>query len=151
DVFAGYCAVRKRTLDARQTLLDFLGWEAPDPDQFGQEVRIVLASAEFSRELTSAVLWLNEHDLDIRCVRLAPHRDGARVFVDVQQVIPLPEASEYFVNLREKKAEERQARLREAAWSGLWFVNIGMDDADHEPFDEAGRAYIHHWTHCVRH
>jgi hypothetical protein len=110
----------------------------------------VLASAEFSRELTTAVLWLNEHDLDIRCVRLTPHSDGARVFVDVQQVLPLPEASEYFVNLREKKAEERQARLREGAWSGLWFVNVGMDDADHEPFDETGRGYIRHWTHCVR-
>jgi hypothetical protein len=151
DVFAGYCAGRKRALDPRLKLLEFLGWDSPDPDRFAQEVRIVLASAEFSRELTTAVLWLNEHDLDIRCVRLTPHSDGARVFVDVQQVLPLPEASEYFVNLREKKAEERQARLRDGVWSGLWFVNVGMDDVDHEPVDKAGRAYVRHWTHCVRH
>ncbi len=109
-----------------------------------------MASAEFSRELTSAVLWLNEHGLDIRCVRLRPHTDGQRIFVDVQQILPLPEASEYFVNLREKKAEERQARRRESLWSGLWFVNVGMDDADREPFDQAGRGYVRHWEHCVR-
>jgi len=132
-------------------LLDFLGWDTPDEDRFAQDVRIVLASAEFSRELTSAVLWLNEHGLDIRCVRLRPHTDGARVFVDVQQILPLPEASEYFVNLREKKAEERQARRRESLWSGLWFVNVGMDDADRKPVDEAGRGYTRHWVNCVRH
>jgi hypothetical protein len=78
-------------------LLEFLCWETPDEERFAQDVRIVLASAEFSRELTSAVLWLNEHGLDIRCVRLRPHTDRARVFVDVQQILRLPEASEYFV------------------------------------------------------
>jgi hypothetical protein len=121
-----------------------------DEERFAQDVRIVLASAEFSRELTSAVLWLNEHGLDIRCVRLRPHTDGKRVFVDVQQILPLPEASEYFVNLREKKAEERQARRRESLWSGLWFVNVGMDDGDDAAFDEARRGYTRHWEHCVR-
>jgi hypothetical protein len=109
----------------------------------------VLASAEFSRELTSAVLWLNEHGLDIRCVRLQPYTDGARVFIDVQQILPLPEASEYFVNLREKQAEERKAR-RDSLWSGLWFVNVGMDDANSQPMDEAGSRYSRHWRNCVQ-
>ena len=54
--------------DARGELLAFLGWDEPDHDQFAQEVKIVLASAEFSLELTTAVLWLNQRDLDIRCV-----------------------------------------------------------------------------------
>jgi hypothetical protein len=150
DVFAGHLAAHGRQESAREMLLEFLGWETPDEERFAQDVRIVLASAEFSRELTSAVLWLNEHGLDIRCVRLRPHTDGTRVFVDVQQILPLPEASEYFVNLREKKAEERQARRRESQWSGLWFVNLGMDDIDREPVDEAGRGYTRHWLNCVR-
>ena len=149
EVFARYLAARGRQDDPRQKLLDFLGWETPDVQKFAQDVRIVLASAEFSRELTSAVLWLNEHDLDIRCVRLQPHTDGARVFVDVQQILPLPEASEYFVKLREKQAEERKARKLESEWSGLWFVNVGMDDANRKPVDEAGHAYTRHWLNCV--
>ncbi|MGZ9103106.1 MAG: hypothetical protein ACXW3Y_09460 [Rhodoplanes sp.] len=151
DVLAAHLAAQERQENARELLLDFLGWDTPDEERFAQDVRIVLASVEFSRELTSAVLWLNEHGLDIRCVRLRPHTDGTRIFMDVQQILPLPEASEYFVNLREKKAEERQARRRESQWSGLWFVNVGMDDADLELVDEAGRGYIRHWLHCVRH
>ena len=42
--------------DAQQRILDFLEWDEPDEDFFAQNVRIVLASAEFSKELTSAVL-----------------------------------------------------------------------------------------------
>jgi Protein of unknown function (DUF2924) len=34
----------------------------------------VLASANFSKELTTAVLWLRDRDIDIRCVRLQPYR-----------------------------------------------------------------------------
>ncbi len=43
-----------------------------DEEQFGQEVKIVLASAEFSKELTTSVMWLNDFGLDIRCVRMHP-------------------------------------------------------------------------------
>lgn len=150
EVLAAHLTAHERPDNARELLLDFLSWETPDEERFAQDVRIVLASAEFSRELTSAVLWLNEHGLDIRCVRLRPHTDGTRVFVDVQQILPLPEASEYFVNLREKKAEERQARRRESLWSGLWFVNVGMDDVDRAPMDAAGHGWTRHWVNCIR-
>lgn len=68
------------------------------------DVRIVLVSADFGREITGTVLWLNEYGLDIRCVRLAPYRLGDRVVLDVQQVIPLPEASDYQVKIRQKQA-----------------------------------------------
>lgn len=150
DIFAAHLTMHGKTGSAREILLEFLGWDEPDEERFAQDVRIVLASAEFSRELTSAVLWLNEHGLDIRCVRLSPHTDGTRVFLDVQQILPLPEASEYFVNLREKKAEERQARRRETEWSGLWFVNVGMDSADEEVEDSDGKGRTRHWENCVK-
>ena len=38
----------------------------------------MLVSAEFSKEVTTAVLWLNAHGLNIRCVRLRPHADDGR-------------------------------------------------------------------------
>lgn len=98
--------------DARQRILDFLDWEEPDDDKFAQAVRIVLASAEFSRELTTSVLWLNKW-LDIRCVRLRPYKDGGRLLIDVQQVIPLPEVEQYQVQIRKKEAVERAARAQD--------------------------------------
>jgi hypothetical protein len=150
DVFGRYLAVRGKEQPARDVLLDFLGWDTPEEEKFAQEVRIVLASAEFSKELTSAVLWLNERGIDIRCVRLRPYTDGTRILLDVQQVLPLPEASDYFVNLREKKEEERQSRRRETQWSGLFFVNIGMDHREDNPVESSGALYQRHWDHCRR-
>lgn len=97
-------------VDAEQTMLDFLGWDSVEDESFAKDVRIVLASQEFSKEITSSVLWLNSRDLDIQCIRLQPYRDGARTLLDVQTVIPLPETAQYQVQIREKQKKERASR-----------------------------------------
>lgn len=118
DVFGRYLAqVGNDQMDARAELLDFLGWDEPDEDTFAQDVRIVLASAEFSLELTTSVLWLIERAIDIRCVRLQPYDLGGRVLVDVQPIIPLPEMAEYQVRVSEKKRKEREARSDSRDWT----------------------------------
>ena len=95
--------------EASQSILDFLEWDEPQPDEFARDVRIVLVAAEFSKELTTAVLWLNDRNLDIRCVRLRPCKIDGTLFLDVQQVLPLPEAEEYQVRVREQATERRIA------------------------------------------
>ena len=109
--------------DAAANILEHLGWDEPDEDAFAQDVRIVLASAQFSRELTSAVIWLNERGLDIRCVRLIPYTDGGRVLLDVHQVIPLPEAEAYQIRVREKSRKEQESR-RSARDFTKYFVTL---------------------------
>ncbi len=94
--------------DPESSLLEFL--DEPGEERFAQDVRVILASADFSKELTTAVMWLNQRDLDIRCIRLQPYSDGERVFLDVQQVIPLPEVEEFQIQVKEKAQRERQTR-----------------------------------------
>lgn len=87
--------------------LEAVGGEDAVPTR---RVRIVLVSGGFDVEITTAVLWLTEvHGLDIRCVRLTPHRLDGRLLVQVDQVIPLPEAAELKVRLR-RREEVAQAR-----------------------------------------
>ena len=105
-------------------MLTFLGWEEPDEEAFAPDVRIVLVSEDFGKELTTAVLWLRDRDIDIRCVRLRPYEDGGKRLIDVQQIIPLPEANEYQVQLREKEQVGRKKRaerydVRLKFWEGL--------------------------------
>ncbi len=99
--------------DAEERLLEFLGWEEPNEEDFANEVAIVLASQEFSKELTTTVIWLGEHDIDVRCVRLKPYRNDDQILLDVQQIFPLPEAADYQVRIREKEREERHARSQQ--------------------------------------
>lgn len=70
-------------------------------------------------------MWLIEHDISIRCVRIKPWRmEDGTVLLDVQQLIPLPEASEFQTQVGVKKQAERQNRmerhgLRLKFWEGL--------------------------------
>lgn len=92
-------------VDARSRLEEWL--DDSDTQAHATDVRIVLVSADFGKEITSTVLWLNEYGLDIRCVRTTPYKLGDEVLVDVQQVIPLPEATDYQIQIRRKQVLER--------------------------------------------
>jgi len=96
--------------DAKETLLKFLGWHDSEKGEFAQDVKIILISSDFSLELTTSILWLIERGIDIKCVRIKPQKDVDTLYYDIQQIIPLPEAADYQVRLREKMAEERVAR-----------------------------------------
>ena len=109
-IFDQYLQRNASDTDAQELLLEFLDWREPEEEQFGQEVKIVLAAADFSKELTTSVMWLNEFGLDVRCVRMHPYVHDGQVFLDVQAVIPLPEVADYQVLIREKKQKEREAR-----------------------------------------
>ena len=94
--------------EAEQRLTDWLTdvdtEETPVPVG---EPRIVLVSAGFDKEITSAVLWLNRiipSDTDmIRCVKITPYVLPGHLLLDVQQLIPLPEAAEYMVQVRQRE------------------------------------------------
>lgn len=92
-----------------QEILTFLDWEEIREEDFAIEVRIILVSANFSKEVTTSVLWLIDRGIDIKCIRIKPQKDGDKLYIDIQQIIPLPETADYQVKLREKVAEQRQS------------------------------------------
>src|SRR5690606_6937962 len=106
--------------DAERKLLEHLGWSEPIEEQFAQQVKIILVSADFGKELTTAVMWLNERELDIKCIRLVPYSDNGRLLIDVQQIIPLPEAAEYQIRIKEKEQSVRQERAGNPITRRFW-------------------------------
>lgn len=130
--------------NAEEGLLEFLGWEEAIEEEFAQDVRIVLASAEFSRELCTSVMWLNGFDLDIRCVRMNPYISKDGLFLDIQTVIPLPEAEEYQVRIREKTMKEREVRKRSRDTARFEVTTEGNKQPN-----LSSRKMIHHVTRFV--
>ena len=105
--------LQRRNIDGNATdrVLRHLGVEdEADAEIHTERPRIFLASAGFSTELTSSVLWLRDGGMDISCVRLQLYKDGNGLLMDTNQVIPLPEASEYMVKIREREETERRPR-----------------------------------------
>jgi hypothetical protein len=115
DVYARHLARQRQPGDARAGILAFLGWEEPDENAFAQDVRIVLVSADFHPEISTTVLWLNQRGLDLRCVRLRPYKLDGRILIDVQPIIPLPEAEQYQVRIRHKEDAARITRETDRA------------------------------------
>ena len=111
---------------AREEILAHLGWAAPEEDAFAQETRVILAAADFGKEITTTVLWLRDrYGVDVRCVRIRPHRTADnRLLLDIQTLIPLPEAEAFQTQIGAKKAAENKERaqrheLRYRFWSQL--------------------------------
>lgn len=99
---------------AREMLVAFLGSEHGEDPIITSDPRIVLASQGFSKEITTAVLWLNERDLDITCVELKPYRKADEILVDINQVLPLPSAEDYLITIKRKVeiANEQKKKRR---------------------------------------
>src|SRR5947209_4631984 len=96
--------------EARELLRDWIE-DAPAAEELSDKIRIILVSADFSTEVTSTVLWLNQqYATDISCYRLVPYRLNGEVLLDIQQIIPLPEATDFQVQQRRKGATAAAAR-----------------------------------------
>ena len=95
---------------AVEELRNFLNWEEEKEAEFPKDVRIVLAAADFSKEIATAVMWLNQKDLDIRCVRMKPYKLGEAVLLDIEQIIPLPEAQDYQIKVKQQAVIQKAAK-----------------------------------------
>lgn len=123
EIFQRYLDLKNEGDDAETKLLEFLGWDEVKAEDFASDVRLVLVSSNFSKELTTSVMWLNERDLNIRCVRLIPYKFENQIFVDVQQIIPLPEAESYQIKIKHQSEERREARKSSKDYTRYLFNN----------------------------
>lgn len=108
---------------ARQEISEFL-----EPDaQISNTPRIVLIAPGFSREITTAVLWLNTVGLDIRCLKVELYNLKGQLYLDLEQIIPLPSAADYQYKIRAKtEAIQKSATKKRASNSIPTLVSAGV-------------------------
>jgi len=142
DAYAAHRAKHRpgEEVTARAELAAFLDvGEGGEEPVISTDVRIILVSADFGREITTTVLWLNGFDgMDIRCVRLVPYEIDAKILLDIQQVLPLPEAADYQVRLRRKDVARERARSDGRDFTRFHIVVDGVERA-HQNKRTAGR------------
>jgi hypothetical protein len=124
-----------------EEILHFLEWDEPREEQFGQDIRIILVSANFSKEITTSVLWLNERELDIKCIRVKPQKDNGTLYFDIQQIVPLPETQDYQIKIREKVSEERQAR-RDSSYRDFSKYNVTINGIEEKNLSKRRAMFL---------
>jgi hypothetical protein len=103
EEFARYHGVT--TDESRQKVTE----HAPslEDDEVLGPIRIRLVAGSFGPAVTSVVLWLREHEIDIGCVEVTARSAGDGVAVlSARQLLPLPEAEDYFVRRRRRERSE---------------------------------------------
>ena len=99
--------------DAAARIREHLGIAEIDSEAIHTDIpRVILVSEDFSKELTTCVMWLNDSWLrsagqEIKCIKLRPHRNGKEILIEASQVIPLPEATDYQTQLGKRQQETR--------------------------------------------
>lgn len=94
--------------NAKESLWEFLERDEEDILLNRNDQRIILISNNFRKEVTSTVLWLLDHDIKIQCFRAIPYSMGEDIFLQMEQIIPLPETKEFMIEIKEKEKEEKE-------------------------------------------
>lgn len=128
DIYQRYLNNYKNGEDAETSIAEF--YECSDFGEVGintisSDQRIILVAANFRKEVTSTVLWLKDHNINIKCIRVTPYQLGEKIFLETEQILPPPSTEEYQIRLGLKKQEESIAReeaneryqLRRAFWT----------------------------------
>ena len=127
DIYQKYLDRWSKGANAATNLCEFL--EIDDLDgtvlNAGTEQRLMLVAASFRKEVTSTVLWLIGHGIRAQCFRVVPYGFEQELLIDLQQIIPTPEAADYMIGMATKESEEKSVQgtqkhrheLRRAFWT----------------------------------
>jgi len=105
-IYQDYLDANSSNEDARTSIMDFLQIE-DESELFlnTKDQRIVFVANHYRKEVTSTVLWLLDHDIQVQCFRATPYSMGEQLFLQIEQIIPVPETKELMVSISEKKKE----------------------------------------------
>lgn len=107
DIFQKYLDTQGKNEHSEKLLCDFL--EAEDFNEIelnNDDQRIIMIAANFRKEVTSTVMWLLDHNIKVKCIRVTPYELNGKIFLDTEQIIPIQDAEEYLIKLANKKQEE---------------------------------------------
>jgi hypothetical protein len=102
-----------KVIDASTQICEFL--DAPDLDEIklnlGNSQRLMMVAANFRKEVTSTALWLLGQGINIQCFKVTPHALGNQLLINIDQIIPTPEAKELMIGINAKEAEEKSTEV----------------------------------------
>ena len=122
----------------------------------GFSQRLFLIAGNFRKEITSAVVWLMEFHLSIKCFRVtlwSQETKGAQeesnFFLNFEQVIPTQDTEEFRIGLTKKANEEANAdEAKKQKYRAFWgeLLNV-LNDTDLELYNgySETKPTVRHW------
>lgn len=97
--------------NAADNLIEFLEVDDLDAAQINRikTQRLIFVAARYRKEVTNTVLWLSQFGIACQCFKVTPYQAGGELFLNVEQIIPTPESTDFMVGMVAKEAEEKNA------------------------------------------
>lgn len=92
--------------DADRIICEFVDGDEAKINTEGSQ-RLMLVAADFPKAVTSTILWLLSKEIEAQCMKTTLFRHGDDFFIDIQQIVPPPEAKDYMIGASEKRKEEK--------------------------------------------
>ena len=107
DIFQKYLDAQGEKEHSEKLICDFLETEDfSEIELNSDDQRIIMIAANFRKEVTSTAMWLLDHNIKIKCIKVTPYELNGQVFLDTEQIIPIVDAEDYLIKIANKKQEE---------------------------------------------
>ena len=107
DIFQKYIDSQGKNDHSEKLICDFLDIEDfSEVELNSDDQRIIMIAANFRKEVTSTAMWLLDHNIKIKCIKVTPYELGGQILLDTEQIIPIIDAEDYLIKIANKKQEE---------------------------------------------
>jgi hypothetical protein len=114
DIFQDYLDTKGDEANAEKLICEFLEIEDfSEIELNSDDQRIIMIAANFRKEVTSTAMWLLEHNVKIKCIKVTPYELEGKVLLDTEQIIPVADAEDYLIKIANKKQEEFISREKQ--------------------------------------
>lgn len=108
DIYQEYLDKQPNQENAAEKLSEFL--DGKDYEELtinvGNTQRIIMVAGKYRKEVTSTVLWLMNFNLRVQCFKVTPFSFGEELLLNVEQILPIPDAEEFSVSMATKAQDE---------------------------------------------
>ena len=116
NIYQGYLTQKaqqtgEKPARAEDRLIEFFEVDDLDVVQLNRigSQRLMLVADHYRKEVISTALWLRQFGIACLCFKVTPYQAGAELFLNVKQILPTPESSEFMIGMATKEAEGKNA------------------------------------------
>ena len=122
DIYNDYLCKYKGQANAEERLQNFFfGSDFDELSLNTGDQRIILVAANFRKEVTSTVMWLLDHGISAKCIKVTPYEYDSQIFLDTEQILPVLDTAELQIKIAQKKQEEYKTKTENKIRNSLRF------------------------------
>lgn len=114
DIYQRYLGTQENASDKISEFYNDQDYESIALNPPSGDQRVILVAANFRKEVTSTVLWLRDHGVDITCIKVTPYKHGEELYLDTEQILPIQDIGDYQIRLEAKRQKDSISSKEEA-------------------------------------